>query len=203
MRTVNWFQLLVLIAGLTACSRAPAQIVDPNPEAPTAPPDHIFVAYFSIVPERVRLDRGVGARIVRVAGDKPVDAKALRAVRVLQAELALGLVRRLKTYGLSAEIATNNTGGGSGFLVQGQIVGVSPDDRTRRVLIGLGGGGGIDADTQLYQLTATAPPRFLTGFEGQADGGGTQDADQLVDAIAPRIGAFAVTQGWIPQGALK
>lgn len=204
MRTVDWLRVLALIAGLAGCSGTRGLPIDSYPGPPMARPDHIFIAYFSMTSEQVRLDRGVSARIVRNAGDKPLDAEASEAVRALQAGLAEALVGRLKTYGLSAEIATNNTGGGSGLLVQGQIVSFNPDKPTQHMLIGLGGGGGgIGADTQLFALTETAPPRLMTVFPGQADDGGTPDADQLADVIAGRIGAFAVAQGWIGQNALK
>jgi hypothetical protein len=204
MRTFDWLRLLVVIAGLTGCSRARVQTVESFPGPPMSRPDHIFVAYFAVTPEQVRLDRGVSARIVGGAGDEPLDAEALGAVRALQAGLAERLVGRLKTYGLVAEIATNNMGGGNGLLVQGQIVSIDPGKKSRRVLISLdGGGSGIDADTQLYALTEAAPPRLLTAFEGQADVSEAPDADQMADAIAPRIGAFAVAQGWIRQTALK
>ena len=162
-----------------------------------------FVAYFAISPEHIRLDRGVTARFARSADDPPLDIQTSQAIRPLQVTLAEGLVSRLKVYGLSAEIATNNTGSGSGLLVQGQIVSVERGKTTKRALIGLGGVGGIDADTQLYDLTETAPPRFLMAFEGQAPSGGTPDVGGLTDAIARRIGAFAVAQGWIRQTAVK
>lgn len=166
-------------------------------------PDHIFVAYFAISPEHVRLDRGVTARFARSADDPPLDIQTSQAIRPLQVSLAEGLVGRLKAYGLPAEIATNNTGSGSGLLVQGQIVSIERGKARKRALIGLGGVGGIDGDTQLYDLTETAQPRFLMAFEGQALSGGRPDAERLTDMIARRIGAFAVAQGWIRQTAVK
>ena len=199
MRMVDWVRILALLAGLAACSRPPVAESFPGP--PVSRPDHIFVAYFAVTPEQIRLDRGLTARIVRAAGDQSWDVETSQTIHVLRAGLAEAIVRRLKTYGLSAEIATNNTGGVSGLLVQGQIVRINA---TRHVLIGLAGTeGGIDADTQIYHITETSPPRLLTAFPGQSDDDATPDADRLADAIGPRIGAFAVAQGWIPQSALK
>ena len=203
MRTIDWVRVLALIAGLAGCSGTRVLALESYPGPLMPRPNHIFIAYFSITPEQVRLDRGVSARIVRVAGDEPLDVEESQAMRALQAGLAEGLVARLKTYGLSAEIATNNTGGGSGLLVQGQIVSIDRGKRNQRVLVGLGGRGGIDADTQLFNLTETAPPRLLTAFPGKADDGGTPDADRIADVIASRIGAFGVAQGWIRETTLK
>jgi hypothetical protein len=242
MRLTKSFRLLAALSILAACSHAQVQPVESYVGLPLPSPDHIFVAYFSIAPEQVRLDQRVSARVKRAADDEPMDAEELHAFRATQAALAQQLVGHLKKYGLPAEIATNNMGGGNGLLVQGQIVSIDQGDRTRRVLIGLGAGkGSISTDTQLYNLMGAAPPRFLMAFEGQADSGNmpgaaetmdagaaadrvgtsvaltgtthagtetrrtpdTAEAGQLADAIAQRIGQFAVEQGWIQQTALK
>lgn len=203
MRAAGLVRLLTLTVGLGACSQNPFATTEAYSGPPLPRPDHIFVAYFAIVPEQVRLEQGVTARFVRIAEDRPLAARPLQAIRPLQAALAEHLVSRLKTYGLLAEIATNNTGSGSGLLVQGQIVSMSRGKETKRVLVGLGGGGTIEADTQLYNLTESVRPQFLMAFEGQAAGRGAPDADRLADAIAKRIGAYAVAQGWIRPPAVK
>jgi hypothetical protein len=233
---------LAVLVLLAACSRPHVQTVE-SYLGPLLPrPNHVFVSYFSIAPDQVRLDQGVSARILRAAGDEPLAAQEARAARATQVALAEGLVTRLMQYGLPAEIATNNAGSGAGLLIQGQIVSIDQGNRTRRVLVGLGAGKStVSADTQLYNLTETAPPRFMMAFEGEADSGrmpgaaetmgagaaaqrigtstvltgathagaetrrtsDTAEADALADAIAQRIGQFAVGQGWIPQTALK
>ena len=232
----------LLLAGLAACSHANVQPTESYLGPRLAPPDHVFVAYFSINPEQVRLDQGVGARIVRVSSDTPLLDQEWQAARETQVVLAQEIVTKLRKYGLPAEIATNNTGSGSGLLIQGQIVGIDQGNRTRRVLIGLGAGKStVTADTQIYNVTETAPPRFMMAFQGEADSGrmpgaaetmgagaaaqrigtstaltgathagaesrktsDTAEAGQLADAIALKVGQFAVSQGWIPQSALK
>jgi hypothetical protein len=227
---------------LAACAHARVQTTESYFGPPVARPDHILISYFTIAPDQVRLDQGVSARITRAAGDEPLSAQELQAARDTQAALAERLVDRLKKYGLPAEIEANNAGADQGLLLQGQIVSIDQGNRTRRLLIGLGSGKSrIRADAQLYALSVTAPPRFMTAFEGQADSGNapgaaetmgagaaaqragtsaaltgashagvetrratdTAEATQLADAIALRIGQFGVTQGWIPQTALK
>jgi|GEM_PF-2702681 len=203
MRTLGLVRCLALIVGLSACSQNHALPNEADPGAPIPRPDHIFVAYFAMLPEQVTLDQGVSARFVRTADDRPLPERALRALRPLQASVAEGVVNRLKTYGLSAEIATNNSGSGSGLLVQGQIVSINRGKTTKRALIGLGTVGGIEADTQLYDLADTGPPRFLMALEGQTANGGAPDADRLADAVAKRIRGFAVARGWIQPGDVK
>jgi hypothetical protein len=242
MRKSGWLLRLGLLAALTACSHAKVQTTESYFGPPVARPDRIYVTYFSITPEQVRLDQGVGARIMRATGDQPLGAQEIQAAQDTRAALAERLVDRLRKYGLPAELAVNETGGDSGLLLQGQIVSIDQGNRTRRLLIGLGAGkSSISADAQLYALSRTAAPRFLTSFEGTADSGrapgaaetmdagaaaqrigtsavlsgathgvaetkratDTAEASQMADAIAQRIGDMAVTQGWIPQTALK
>jgi Domain of unknown function (DUF4410) len=115
-------------------------------------PNHIVVSYYSIAPEEVKLDQGVGARrLVRVSEDQPLAALELKAAQDTQAALAEGIVERLQKYGLPAELPTGGDVGEGTMLVQGQIVGINQGNRTRRVLIGLGAGkSSVSADTQIY-----------------------------------------------------
>jgi hypothetical protein len=161
-------------------------------------PDHIYVAYFSITPEQVRLDQGIGARITRAADDQPLEAQELQAAQATQAALAEQLVDRLRKYGLPAEIAPTEPMGGNDLLVQGQIVGIDQGNRTRRILIGLGAGKStVSADAQVYRLTAMAPPRFVSAFEGKADSGHMPGAAETMGAgaAAQRIGTSAALTG--------
>jgi hypothetical protein len=240
MRIMRTLLSLAVTVVLGACSHAHVQTVESYLGPPVPRPDHVLVAYFSISPEQVRLDQGVGARVIRAANDQPLSGLELRAAQDTQAALAERLVERLRKYGLPAELG--GAGTGNDMLVQGQIVSIDQGNRTRRVLIGLGAGkSSISADTQVYYATPIAPPRFIMAFDGKADSGrmpgaaetmgagaaaqrigtsavltgathaggetrhatDTAEAGELADAIALRIGQFAVAQGWIPQTALN
>jgi hypothetical protein len=195
---------LALIAGLAACSHAHVQTTQSylGPSMPR--PDHVYVSYFSITPDEVRLDQGVGARIIRAADDQPLSAQELKAAQDTQAALAQHIVARLRQYGLPAEIATNAGGSANALLVQGQIVSIDQGNRTRRILIGLGAGkSSIGADTQLYHLTETASPRFLMAFEGKADSGRMPGAVETMGAgaAAERIGTSTAITGATHAGA--
>jgi hypothetical protein len=231
---------LTVAAMLTACSNAHMKTVESYAGPAVPRPDRVLVSYYSISPEQVRLDQGVGARVIRAAGDQGLTALELRAAQDTQAALAERLVERLRKYGLPAELG--GAGVGNNMLVQGQIVSIDQGNRTRRVMIGLGAGkSSVSADTQIYYATASAAPRFMMAFDGEADSGrmpgaaetmgagavaqraatsaaltgathagaetrrttDTAEAGKLADAIALRIGQFAVGQGWIPQTALN
>ncbi len=242
MQTMNLLRQLGLIAMLAACSHAKVQTVESYLGPPLSRPDHIFVTYFSIAPDQVRLDQGVSARLMRVTANQPLGSQELQAAQDTQAALAEQIVARLVKYGLPAEIAPNNVTTGDGLLVQGQIVSIDQGNRTRRTLIGLGAGkSSVTASAQLYSVAGAPPPRFVMAFEGHADSGrapgaaetmgagavaqraatsavltgatharsethratDTAEADELAQAIAGKIGQFAVDQGWIQQAALK
>jgi hypothetical protein len=187
---------LTLIWGVAACSHAHVQTTEAYLGPAMPRPDHIYVAYFSITPDQVRLDQGIRARITRVADDQPLGAGQMKAAQETQAALADRIVDRLRRYGLPAEVAQNPVDGSNDLLVQGQIVGIDQGNRTRRMLIGLGAGkSSISADAQIYRLTQTAPPRFVTAFEGQADSGQMPGAAETMgaSAAAERIGTSAAT----------
>ena len=186
---------LTLICGVEACSHAHVQTSEAYVGPPMPRPDHIYVSYFSITPDEVRLDQGIGARIMRAADDQSPAAGEMKAAQDSQAALANGIVDRLQRYGLPAEVVVADPVRGSNdLLVQGQIVSIDQGNRTRRTLIGLGAGkSSVMADAQIYRLTQTAPPRFLTALEGQADSGDMPGAAETMGAgaAAQRIGTSA------------
>jgi Domain of unknown function (DUF4410) len=204
MKTATWLLRLALMAGLAACSHAHVQTTESYLGPPIPRPDHVYVSYFSITQDEVRLDSGVGARISRAASDQPLDTQEMKAAQDTQMALAAGIVERLRKYGLPAEIGTNPPGGPNDVLLQGQIVSIDQGNRTRRILIGLGAGKStVSADAQLYHLTGTAPPRFMMAFEGQADSGRMPGAAETMGAgaAAQRIGTSTALTGATHAGA--
>jgi Domain of unknown function (DUF4410) len=204
MKQIRWFFRYGVIAMLAACSHAKVQTTESYLGPPMSRPDHLLVTYFTITPEQVRLDQGIGPRIMRASGDQTSSAEELQAARDTQAALAERLVERLRKYGLPAELAANNAGAGDSLLLQGQIVSIDQGNRTRRVLVGLGAGkSSITADAQLYSLSGTAPPRFISAFQGQADSGRAPGAAETMGAgaVAQRAGTSAVLTGATHAGA--
>ncbi len=204
MKNAAWLLPMVLLAGLASCNQARVQTTESYLGPPVPRPDHVYVSYFSITPDEVRLDSGVGARISRAASDQPLGEQELKAARDTQAALASGIVERLRKYGLPAEVAATPRSGANDILVQGQIVSIDQGNRTRRILIGLGAGKStVTADAQLYHLTGTAPPRFMMAFEGKADSGRMPGAAETMGAgaAAQRIGTSAALTGATHAGA--
>jgi hypothetical protein len=198
MRTTGLVLRLGLLAILASCEHAKVQTTETYFGPPMSRPDHIFVSYFTIDPDQVRLDQGVGARIERVADDQPLSARELQTARDTQVALAERLVARLTQYGLPAEITTDNGAGTPGLLLQGQIGRIDQGNRTRRLLIGLGAGkSSVSVDAQLYSVSGTAPPRFMTAFQGQADSGQAPGAAETMGAgaAAQRVGTSAALTG--------
>jgi hypothetical protein len=204
MKKTDAFLQVSVIAMLAACSHANVQTTESYFGPPMPRPDHLLVSYFTIAPEQVELDQGVGPRIMRASDGQSSGAEERRAARDTQAALAERLVDRLKRYGLPAELAVSNAGGERGLLLQGQIVSINQGNRTRRVLVGLGAGkSSISADAQLYSLSGTAPPRFIAAFQGQADSGRAPGAAETMGAgaVAQRAATSAVVTGATHAGA--
>lgn len=183
-----------IVATVAACSHAGTQTTQSYLGPHMAPPDHVYVAYFSIAPDQVRLDQGIGARLQRAAGNQPADSLASKVAHDTQAALAERIADRLRTYGLPAVVGDYPANSRNDLLIQGQIVAIDQGNRTRRVLIGLGAGkSSIAANTQIYRLTASAPPRFLAAFEGKGDSGRMPGAVETMGAGAVAQRAVAST----------
>jgi hypothetical protein len=192
-------QLLAIAVMLGACSQAHLQTSQSYFGAPVPRPNHIAVSYYSIASDEVKLDQGVGARLMRVSENQPLGALELKAAQDAQAALAKGIVERLQKYGLPAELSAGGDVGYGTLLVQGQIVGTNQGNRTRRMLIGLGAGkSSVSADTQIYYATdRSAPPRFIMSFTGEADSGHLPGAVETMGAgaAAQSIGRSEVITG--------
>jgi hypothetical protein len=175
----------IAVLALAACNRAQVQTQEAYMGPPRARPDRILVGYFAISPEQVRLDQGIGARIVRTAEDQTLTAVEMRAAQVTQLALADRLVDDLRKYGLPAEHAVSAEAPGTNLAVLGQIVAIDQGNRTRRILIGLGAGkSSVSADMQLYYQVPGLPPRFMTAFQGEADSGRMPGAAETTGAGA-------------------
>lgn len=196
--------LTVLVAGCANPPEKRAALSGPVPK-----PDHIYVAYYSVAPDQVGIDRGVSIRVNRAVGDPSLPERDLLAAQRARADLAIAVVEQLNKLGLPAEIATNNTAIGDGLLLQGQIAGPDPRNKSQLALVGLNGGKGpINAETQLFQVASGAPPRLLTTFRAPGGDGSITGADHALmttaaETIAARIARFAADQGWTRLTAAK
>ena len=164
---------LLLAATLAACSKGHVQTTYIAPTGLLPAPSHVVVTDFSITPDQVRVDSGIGAVLRRqVEGEQTTQAVS-EAEAETQAALAATLVEKLAQYGLPVErLPANAVPPAGSLLVQGQIVSVDQGNRTRRTLIGLGAGkSSVTADAQIYYVTDPMVPQFLQSFTGSADSG--------------------------------
>ncbi len=198
MRKVRASIVVAAMLILAACNRAQVRTEEAYMGPQKARPDRMLVSYFAISPEQVRLDQGIGSRIVRTAEDQPLSAVEMQAAQATQVALADRLVEDLRKYGLPAELAVTATTPGTSVLVVGQIVAIDQGNRTRRVLIGLGAGkSSVSADMQLYYQVPGMPPRFMTAYQGQADSGRMPGAAETMGAgaVAGSVARAAAVSG--------
>ncbi len=174
-----------LILTCAACNQGRVQSGQ-NYEGPTLPhPDRILVRDFAVVPEDVRLDQGIRARLTQALSDTPASATKVQTARTATSSLATDLVRDLRGYGLPAERAfgsevpsTENV-----VLVEGQIVSIDQGNRTRRTLVGLGAGkSSLGADVQVFYQRGPAKPQLLETFQADADSGHAPGAAETMGA---------------------
>jgi hypothetical protein len=198
MCRIRAMMAVTAMLALAACNRAQVQTEAAYAGPLRARPGRILVGYFAISPEQVRLDQGIGARIVRTAEDQPLTAVEMQAAQATQLALADRLVDDLRKYGLPAEHAATAETPGTSLLVQGQIVAIDQGNRTRRILIGLGAGkSSVSADMQLYYQAPGLPPRFMTAYQGQADSGRMPGAAETMGggAVAGSLASSTVVSG--------
>lgn len=181
--------LLSAVLLVAACNQA--RVVEDASYAGAAlpRPDRILVYDFAAAPQDVRLDQGIRARIMRVAGDQPPSSQQMAAIRKTTSALTGELVRKLRDYGLPAEAAFTMvlTGASTGNIVtiQGQIVSVDEGNRTRRTLIGLGAGkSSVEADAQVFFHRGANPPQLIESMEANADSGHAPGAAETMGAGA-------------------
>jgi len=133
-------------------------------------PIRVLVQDFQVTPQAVRLDSGIGPRLMRtLQGDDPAANEALE-VRDAIAQSLLDDIRRM---GLPAERALPGTPAQpSDVLVRGEIIRIDEGNRARRVAIGFGAGkSSVEASAQVYYVQGNDQPRLLETFDGNANSG--------------------------------
>ena len=126
MRVARLLQSLAVAVLLGACSQAHVQTSQSYFGPPVPRPNHIAVSYYSIASDEVKLDQGVGARLMRVSENQSLGALELKAAQDTQAALAEGIVERLQRYGLPAELSTG------GYVGDGTMLAAGADCRHQR-----------------------------------------------------------------------
>ena len=199
-----WFVTLVIL-GCVSCSGPRVDEVRRYAGPPLPQPERIVVLDFAVTPQDVRLDQGIGARLLRTISSDSATDQELAAARAAASGLADELVSHIRTLGLRAERASNLQGLGAGrvAVVEGQLVSVDEGNRTRRTMIGLGAGkSSVTADAQLYYMDGGARPRLLESFEATADSGRAPGMAETMgaSAVAGRLATSAAVGGGMHGG---
>ena len=115
------------IAGLTAalalssCAPSNVQTTEVYTGQRMPRPDHVLVANFTASAQAVRLDQGLGSRVLRTVESQPISAQELADARKAQAALATALVNELRKYGLPAEHGSQAPAHGRTVLVTDRL----------------------------------------------------------------------------------
>ena len=164
---------LMMAALVSGCAPARVQSAGPVETGPLAAPGLVMVYPFSIVPQAVRLDQGVQARLQRGTDPSAIAAAQARAAADAQSALQATLIADLRAKGLPAVAAQGAPPPhGVALLVQGRILSLNEGNRTRRLVVGLGAGQSrLSADAQMLYAGPGQQPRRLQNFTVEADSG--------------------------------
>ena len=147
--------LLPVFLLLTACASTQIQ-EDYQSTASFPKPDLIVVHYFSVSPDEVLLDRGVGSKLAAMVKDVPVSDQEREAGHKAAYALATDLVEELADQGLSAVRTGDVPPGLNNILeIRGQFISIDQGNRTQRNVIGLGAGrSDVHTHIQVYMVTS-------------------------------------------------
>jgi hypothetical protein len=133
-------------------------------------PQRVLVTDFDVDPGAVKLDQGIGPRVMRTIGQGTPKAASAWEVQDAIAEALLDDIRKM---GLPAERAPPGTPPQpNDLLVQGQILKIDEGNRTRRLTLGFGAGkSSVEAKVQVYYARGNAPPQLLQTYDADANSG--------------------------------
>ena len=172
----------------------------PAPMAATAElprPARVLITDFTIDPGSVEQDQAIGLRLERqFSGESQGGAQRALATEVRSA-IGDTIVADLVKAGLPAQRVAEDTGARPGdLLVTGRVQRIDEGNRTRRLGIGFGAGKSVvEANADLYTITADGSAVLLQRYDGSADSG-----------RKPGLGvgaASAVSQSSVVMGAVS
>src|SRR5262249_5986641 len=154
---VRFVQVALLFVALMAgCARTSVQ--DLQMTAPGLPrPQLILVHDFVTSPSAVSLDRGIGARLLRMAQEQPIASDEEKIAQEVARIVTENLVKSINALGLPAQPGTIGTPPVAGpvLAVEGQFLSVDQGNRAQRMMIGFGAGASeVRTLVQIYETTA-------------------------------------------------
>ncbi|MDE2580055.1 MAG: DUF4410 domain-containing protein [Rhodospirillales bacterium] len=196
---------LLTALALSGCARSQVTTTQSPRVGRLPPPTFVVVTDFTLPPDHVQLDSGIGARLEREAkGEQPAAAQAA-AARATRETLTSWLAATLAGYGLPVErLPVQAVPPHGSVLVQGQIVALDEGNRTRRTVVGLGAGESrLHADVQLYDTADPRHPWLLRSFTGTAGSGRMPGAAGTmgIGAVAGHVATSVAASGAAHAGA--
>jgi hypothetical protein len=142
---------------------------------PIARPREVLVYDFTIDPNTIKLDSGMRARLEALNGSADPQAERQKLAYQITSTISETLVDAINRMGLIAVPAPPDARPEPGdVLVQGQIVGVSAGNATRRAIIGFGAGKSeVFADVQVLRSQPGGYAEPLQTYDANANSGRT------------------------------
>lgn len=164
---------LLLVVFLAACGTNVTQTggsVPANSAGAIPRPGRVLVTDFTVNPQAVHLDLGIGPRLMRTLEG---GASAGTPAREVQDAIAGSLLDGIRKMGFAAERAALGTRGQpSDLVVQGEILKIDEGNRARRLAIGFGAGkSSVEASVQVYDSRGDAQPLLLQTYDAEANSG--------------------------------
>jgi len=159
----------LLLAGCATATVTPSL----QPTGVLPPPELVWVYDFTVTPNEVELDGGLGPRLARLIGKIVPAQEKLRVGRALGKVLATNLATELRSRGIKARRANDQTEPEeTAASIKGQLRRVDEGNGTFRTVVGFGFGGtelqthvqlfhGAGGDTQLVAEAETATASSL------------------------------------------
>jgi Domain of unknown function (DUF4410) len=205
--------VVVLVGGLSAgCKTQVTRTGEYRPAQsdPLPKPRRVLVADFSVAPEAVKLDQGVGPRMLRMVNASATTDPAAESV---QAAISTTMLENLTKMGLPAVRVERGTRvAPEEVLIDGQIVKIDEGNRTRRMALGFGAGKStVEADAQIYYGQRGGSPQLLQTYDADANSGrkpgmGVGEASAIrggsaaPGALSSAAGVHSEAQGVIGEG---
>jgi hypothetical protein len=138
----------LLVAGCATATVTPSL----QPTGALPPPEMVWVYDFTVTPNEVDLDSGLGPQVARLIGQAVPAREKLRVGRAVARMLANNLATELRGRGINARRANDQIEPDeTAASIKGQLRRVDEGNSALRTLVGFGfGGTGLQAHTQLF-----------------------------------------------------
>jgi len=189
---------------LAGCATRVKETGGAAPSAASLPrPAMVVVDDFTVDPQAVQVDRGIGGMARRgFSGEDATAAKAADAAIVRDA-VRQTLLKSIAGMGLPAQPASGAMPAGPYLEIRGDVLSVDEGNRTRRNIVGFGAGrSSVKVIAQVLYSAPGQPLQLLHSYNGNAESGrmpglglGAASAAASAAGAAVSTGAHAASIG--------